>query len=217
MKQIYLLSGVMIATTVTLTGCLNDKPRNLAALTNASTPTESTTTSIPASKSSDVEVVAVSTQGGDELLSVEKNIQKNKQEPIMPLITFNHAGVQKGSKFNICTREPCSTVEVLDFKQVDQRPAHSDIDLTIKTGYYDTETKTQTWDKETQKVSVKCSLVLPTIIGMGVTQVIPLNPNGLSSAWQNSGAFYTKACHNELDYMKVINKYQYNVAELPSG
>lgn len=222
MKNGYLLSGVVVATTMMLTGCLDDKPKNPVASQTPSSATTETTTSKTTVTSTEVKaepagVVKVSAKKGDEILGVERNVKPAPDEPASPMITYDHSGVQKGAKFNICSREPCSTVEVLDFKQLSQRPAHSDIELTIKTGYYDTETKTQTWDKKTQKVTVNCSYELPTVSAMGVSQVIPLNPNGLSSTWLNSGMFYTKACHNELDYRKVVDKFEYNVAELPSG
>lgn len=222
MKNGYLLSGVVVATTMMLTGCLDDKPKNPVASQTPSSATTETTTSKTTVTSTEVKaepagVVKVSAKKGDEILGVERNVKPAPDEPASPMITYDHSGVQKGAKFNICSREPCSTVEVLDFKQLSQRPAHSDIELTIKTGYYDTETKTQTWDKKTQKVTVNCSYELPTVSAMGVSQVIPLNPNGLSNTWLNSGMFYTKACHNELDYRKVVDKFEYNVAELPSG
>ena len=222
MKNGYLLSGVVVATTMMLAGCLDDKPKNPVASQTPSSATTETTTSKTTVTSTEVKaepagVVKVSAKKGDEILGVERNVKPAPDEPASPMITYDHSGVQKGAKFNICSREPCSTVEVLDFKQLSQRPAHSDIELTIKTGYYDTETKTQTWDKKPQKVTVNCSYELPTVSAMGVSQVIPLNPNGLSSTWLNSGMFYTKACHNELDYRKVVDKFEYNVAELPSG
>lgn len=223
MKNGYLLSGVVVATTMMLTGCLEDKPKNpVASQTPSSATTETTTikttvTSTEAKAEPAGIVKVAAKKEDDEVLGVERNVKPAPDEPASPMITYDHSGVQKGAKFNICSREPCSTVEVLDFKQLSKRPAHSDIELTIKTGYYNTETKTQTWDKKTQKVTVNCSYELPTISAMGVSQVIPLNPNGLSSTWLNSGMFYTKACHNELDYRKVVDKFEYNVAELPSG
>lgn len=223
MKNGYLLSGVVVATTMMLTGCLEDKPKNpVASQTPSSATTETTTikttvTSTEAKAEPAGIVKVAAKKEDDQVLGVERNVKPAPDEPASPMITYDHSGVQKGAKFNICSREPCSTVEVLDFKQLSKRPAHSDIELTIKTGYYNTETKTQTWDKKTQKVTVNCSYELPTISAMGVSQVIPLNPNGLSSTWLNSGMFYTKACHNELDYRKVVDKFEYNVAELPSG
>lgn len=142
---------------------------------------------------------------------ISSNVTAKPSEKIAPLITFNHAGVQKGARFNLCYREPCAAVQITSFKQIGKRPAHSDIELGMKTGDYNSTTKKVKWTGS-DKIIINCAYEMPTITAHGESNVLPLNSySDVPGVWANQVQLYSKACHNEMNYNRTIAKYHYNV------
>lgn len=129
-------------------------------------------------------------------------------------IAFDFSGVQKGSQLESCYHDPCSIARVMEFKQLNQTPTETIIELTVVGGSREFESEHIDWNHEARKIQIQCSLTKPIVqIGEQVT-VIPLNASGVSGVLWSDAETYLQACHNYTgEMMAGIQQYGYNVQE----
>ena len=129
-------------------------------------------------------------------------------------IAFDFSGVQKGSQLESCYHDPCSIARVMEFKQLNQTPTETNIELTVVGGSREFEFEHIDWNHEAHKIQIQCSLTKPIVqIGEQVT-VIPLNASGVSGVLWSDAETYLQACHNYTgEMMAGIQQYGYNVQE----
>lgn len=155
-------------------------------------------------------------QAAQQPIESAVEIPTETEIPTIPesTIAFDFSGVQKGSQFESCYHDPCSIARVMEFKQLNQTPTETNIELTVVGGSREFESEHIDWNHEAHKIQIQCSLTKPIVqIGEQVT-VIPLNASGVSGVLWSDAETYLKACHNYTgEMMAGIQQYGYNVQE----
>lgn len=125
---------------------------------------------------------------------------------------FNHSAIQKGAISESCYRDPCSIGKVLSFRQIQKSPNQSMIELKVLGGTKSSSGRVS-WNKKPHTVVVTCSKTAPSVAINGFEETLPLNPNGVPGAQENSAGLYLQACHayKEGDSSAGAIKYGYNV------
>ena len=77
--------------------------------------------------------------------------------------TFDHSGVQPGKIMEFCYRGPCSVVKVTDFQILSKTTKDVDVELTLLGGSQGWDDTVTSWNDETHKVQITCSIEKPTV------------------------------------------------------
>ena len=153
----------------------------------------------------------------NELSNTKDNLDSMASPQQVVVTTFDHSGVQPGKIMEFCYRDPCSVAKVTDFQILNKTTKDVDVELTLlggSQGWYDTVTS---WNDETHKVQITCSIEKPTVRMEGQVTVVPLNNGlGVPGVLMTDAEMYLHACHGNFkgSIEEATQKYGYNVQDI---